>query len=183
MMRPMWHWLTLPIARFTPPIHSSSTSRRIARRSRISGNTDCHSADGLKPGSHGMQMEIEPADEPIDLLGRHGERRTQEDRRAIVVDGDPRAFVPEAFPNRLDPPPCGRQFAALAPPVPEQLQGDQEALASHVSHQGRMVLSKAVEFRAQAPPDRSASLDQSFRLEDPDDLPRGGAAERVPAKR
>src|SRR6266540_2476528 len=47
-----------------------SASRRIARRSRISGNTNCHSADGLKPGSHGMQMEIEPPDEPIDLLGR-----------------------------------------------------------------------------------------------------------------
>src|SRR6266571_2868285 len=122
------------------------------------------------------------ADEQLDLLGRHGERRTQENRRAIVVDGDPQAFVPEAFPDRLDPPPCGMQFAALAPPVPEQLHGDQEALASHLSHQGRMVLSKAVEFRAQAPPDRSASLDQSFRLEDPDDLPRGGAAERVPAK-
>jgi len=30
-----------------------------------------------------MQMEIEPVDEQIDLLNRHGERRTQEDRRAI----------------------------------------------------------------------------------------------------
>src|SRR6266705_2454368 len=119
MMRPMWHWLTLPIARFTPPIHSSSTSRRIARGSRISGNTNCHSADGLKHGSHGMQMEIETPDEPIDLLGRQRKRRAQEDRRAIVVDGDPQAVVPEAFPNRLDPLPRGMQSAALAPPLPE----------------------------------------------------------------